>query len=102
MKHQLFTLFIILDIMAACHNRTKTADNSLVAAKASLVQEDNGILDKIKLPPGFRISYFARNVKDARSMTLGANGTVFVGTRDKSVYALVDENHDGVADKVYT
>ncbi len=35
-------------------------------------------------------------------MTLGANGTVFVGTRDKSVYALVDQNYDGVADKMYT
>jgi glucose/arabinose dehydrogenase len=102
MKRQIFALFILLDIMAGCNTSPKTNDNSTNASKAGLVPEDSGVLDKIKLPAGFHISYFERNVKGARSMTLGVNGTVFVGTRDKSVYALVDENHDGVADKVYT
>jgi glucose/arabinose dehydrogenase len=56
---------------------------------------------QIKLPPGFRISIFAE-VPNARSMTLGPKGTVFVGNRrgDK-VYAVVDANQDGKADKVH-
>jgi glucose/arabinose dehydrogenase len=57
-------------------------------------------LDKIKLPSGFHISIYAE-VPNARSMTLGSKGTVFVGTRgDGGVYAVVDANHDSKAVKV--
>ncbi|MBC8024151.1 MAG: sorbosone dehydrogenase family protein [Burkholderiales bacterium] len=50
-------------------------------------------LERVKLPPGFEISVFAENVKDARSMALGANGTLFVSTRSAgNVYAI---KHDG-------
>ncbi|HEY5513704.1 MAG TPA: sorbosone dehydrogenase family protein [Geomonas sp.] len=46
-------------------------------------------LGEIKLPPGFAIEVFARDIPGARSMTLGAKGTVFVGTRGEGkVYAV--------------
>ena len=46
-------------------------------------------LNRIKLPPGFEISVYAE-VPGARSMALGANGVVFVGTqRVGKVYAVV-------------
>jgi glucose/arabinose dehydrogenase len=45
-------------------------------------------LETIKLPPGFRISVFADNVPEARSMALGPDGVLFVGTRGDRVYAL--------------
>jgi glucose/arabinose dehydrogenase len=65
-------------------------------------EKKNVDLSLIKLPPGFHISIFAADVPHARSMTLGANGTVFVGNRDgEEVYALVDADHDGVAEKKY-
>jgi glucose/arabinose dehydrogenase len=35
-------------------------------------------------------------------MTLGPKGTVFVGTQSGSVYAVVDRDHDGAADQVFT
>src|SRR5580693_7061376 len=58
-------------------------------------------LDKLKLPPGFKISIFAEGVADARGMALGAKGTVFVGSMSaRNVYALVDKNGDGVADEM--
>src|SRR5690349_17507898 len=38
-------------------------------------------LERIELPPGFEISVFARGIPDARSLALGGNGLVFVGTR---------------------
>jgi glucose/arabinose dehydrogenase len=57
-------------------------------------------LDTIKLPPGFHISVFAGGAAGARQMALGANGTLFVGTRGAGVvYAIVDKNHDGAADE---
>ena len=45
-------------------------------------------LDRIKLPPGFEINVYA-NVPTARSLALGQKGTVFVGTRQSAVYAIV-------------
>lgn len=56
----------------------------------------------VNLPPGFEISFYAQNVPNARSMALGDNGTLFVGSRSAgNVYALVDEDGDQVADQTY-
>lgn len=61
------------------------------------------ILEQLKVPKGFAISLFADNVANARTLALGDDGTVFVGTRKAgNVYALQDLNHDGKADKQYT
>jgi len=38
-------------------------------------------LEKINLPDGFNIHVYANEVKGARSMTLGTQGTLFVGSR---------------------
>jgi glucose/arabinose dehydrogenase len=60
-------------------------------------------LDTIKLPPGFEIRVFAAHVPNARSMSLSPQGTLFVGTRRVgNVYAILDYNHDNIADKVIT
>ena len=60
-------------------------------------------LDAIDLPEGFTIAVYADSVTGARSLALGAQGTVFVGSRDVGrVYALVDEGDDGDADRVLT
>src|SRR5205807_3658762 len=45
-------------------------------------------LERIKLPPGFEISVFADGVRDARSLALGRNNVLFVGTRADRVYAV--------------
>ena len=60
-------------------------------------------VEKIKLPPGFEIRVYAANVPNARSMALGAGGTLFVSTRSEgSVYALRDTDGDQRADETYT
>ena len=57
-------------------------------------------IDEIKLPDGFKISVYAR-VKNARAMTMSANGILYVGSRKEGkVYAVVDSNQDGKADEV--
>lgn len=59
-------------------------------------------LTKVRLPPGFAITHFARDLPGARSLALGTGGTVFVGTRGEDVvYALRDPDGDGRADSVY-
>nr|WP_239022953.1 sorbosone dehydrogenase family protein [Pontibacter mangrovi] len=58
-------------------------------------------LERIKLPEGFRIDYYAKDVENARSMAMSESGILFVGTRSNDkVFALVDENKDGKADEV--
>ena len=59
-------------------------------------------LNKIRLPDGFEISIYASDVPGARSMALGPNGTLFVGTRVGKVYAIVDRNRNNRADEVIT
>jgi glucose/arabinose dehydrogenase len=57
-------------------------------------------LERLKLPPGFKISVFAEDVPNARALALGTNGTVFVGTRSAgAVYALRDSSGNGKADQ---
>ncbi len=57
-------------------------------------------LQKIKLPPGFRIDLYAL-VPDARHMAVGpSTGIVFVGSRKNRVWAVTDRTHTRVADEV--
>ena len=56
---------------------------------------------QLRVPPGFQVSLYAENVEDARSLALGTDGTVYVGTRRAGhVYALPDNDRDGRADEV--
>ncbi len=65
--------------------------------------EERLFLQAIKLPPGFKIDIYAENVEGARSMALGKQGTLFVGTRKAGkVYAVIDRNKDQSADEVLT
>jgi hypothetical protein len=51
-------------------------------------------LEKVKLPPGFKIDVYAI-VPDARHMAIGRNvGAVFVGTRKTDVWAVTDRDKD--------
>jgi glucose/arabinose dehydrogenase len=60
-------------------------------------------LDSLKVPPGFSITLYTSGVPNARGMALGEKGTLFVGSmKDGRVYAVVDENGDHRADRVYT
>lgn len=65
--------------------------------------ENGPDLSAIELTEGFEIDYFARDVPNARAMTLGTQGTLFVGSmRAGNVYGVVDQDGDHKADHVYT
>jgi glucose/arabinose dehydrogenase len=50
-------------------------------------------MGKIKVPPGFKVELWASGLHNARAMTLGSQGTLFVSSRlpGGSVYAVVDK-----------
>jgi len=73
----------------------------VLSTSLALAQDRNLPLEKIQLPPGFKIEVYADNVPNARGMVLGVRGTLFVGSREAGrVYAVLDENQDQRADKV--
>lgn len=58
---------------------------------------------RIQLPPGFKVELYATGVPNARSLTLGSGGTVFVGSRRAGkVYALVGNGRGDRASEVIT
>lgn len=60
-------------------------------------------LHLLKLPKGFSINIYAKDVPHARSMNMSNEGTLFIGTRrGGKVYAVRDEDGDYVGEKVYT
>jgi glucose/arabinose dehydrogenase len=49
-------------------------------------------IDRVKLPPGFKISVWADSISNARVMTWGDKGTLFVSSRVAgNVYAVTDK-----------
>ena len=60
--------------------------NTCLAFAESNAHQD--VLKQLHLPKGFTLSVYANNVPNARSLALGDNGVVFVGTGAQgSVYA---------------
>lgn len=59
-------------------------------------------LDKLTLPPNFKIDVWAADIPNARAMTITEEGIVFIGNRQEDkVYAVIDENGDGKADSKF-
>lgn len=105
MKTRLFsiqnlTLIAVFTLLFSCKEQKKNQGEV-----ESMVQYDepSSILpiDKLKLPEGFKIEVYADSIDGARSMAMGENGTLFVGTRNENkVYAIQDRDKDFRADNV--
>ena len=51
------------------------------------------LIDKLKVPPGFKIELWASGMPNARSLTESPSGTIFIGTRFAgNVYAVVTKD----------
>jgi glucose/arabinose dehydrogenase len=93
-------MFVLL-LVASCKTENKSAQG-----KANpLVQYDepNSALpiERLKLLEGFKIEVYADSIDGARSMAMGDDGTLFVGTRNENtIYAIQDRDKDYRADKV--
>jgi len=71
---------------------------SLSLLSAPAMAED--ILDKLTVAEGFKVSLFADDVENARQIAVSKKGIVYAGSRKAgNVYALIDHNSDGVADR---
>src|SRR5262245_52156831 len=60
------------------------------------------VLQNVRLPGGFQLEVYADNVPAARSMAIGSKGTLFVGTRGTTVYAISGSPGTGLKPTVRT
>ena len=57
-------------------------------------------INKLFIPDDFEISIYAENLDSPRQITETDNGFIIVGSKNgKNIFALKDENNDGVSDK---
>lgn len=105
--------FAISTLSMSCDSESENKDTAKTGPTENEQAEDEGggiglptgpidkDLERIKLPEGFRIDFYAKDVENARSMAMSETGILFVGTRSNDkVYAVVDANKDGKADEV--
>ncbi len=81
-------------------SRPPTPEKPVVAVmQPARVPFQDSLLPKLKLPAGFAISVFARDLGNVRWMQVAASGDVYVSRRSEGdVLLLRDTNGDGVAD----
>jgi len=85
---QNFSLLLIIIGIWSCQEQKETAKLEQYEETASVLP-----LDRLTLPDGFKIEVYADSLDGARSMALGDNGTIFVGTRNENkVYAVQDRD----------
>lgn len=96
---------IISMTLNACsqgNKKVQPEQSNIVSARTTDELSRKYNLDKIRLPKGFSISVFAE-VPNARSMCLSPSGVLYVGNRSgDKVFAVVDADKNGKAEKVYT
>ena len=93
-------LIAMLTAFNSCKEQKEVKSNEIPVVQYD-EPESKLPIDRLKLPEGFKIEVYADSIDGARSMAMGADGTLFVGTRNENtVYAIQDRDKDFRADKV--
>lgn len=94
------TILMCFLVPWAFHDGQEGISSDYVAPNKLMdTSSQDGVLENIKLPPGFRIDYFAENVENARTMAYDPRGILYVGSRNAGhVYAVIDRDKDYKAD----
>ncbi|MEQ9425834.1 MAG: sorbosone dehydrogenase family protein [Cyclobacteriaceae bacterium] len=103
-KRHFSLLFSIIIVISSC-SKMETDGNASTKDEADRAPENTSEypLESINLPDGFEIDIYAEGVKNARSMAMSPNGTLFIGTRNEgNAYAVTDSNGDNVGDEIFT
>ncbi|MDO9404807.1 MAG: PQQ-dependent sugar dehydrogenase [Polaromonas sp.] len=73
---------------------------SVTVTEPSPVKFEDALLSQLKVPPGFRISVYAKDMQNVRWLQPMPNGDVYVSRREQGdVLLLRDTNRDGVVDE---
>ncbi len=96
------SLFLVATLTFFCSCKDQKETKTSVAPLEQYDEAQSLLpIDRLKLPEGFKIEVYADSIDGARSMAMGDNGTLFVGTRNENVvYAIQDRDQDFRADRV--
>lgn len=91
--------FCLLLLLFSCNEKPeKTKEKPMVQYEEPVSTLP---VERLNLPDGFSVEVFAEGLDGARSMAMGDDGTLFVGTRnEKTVYAVQDLDKDYRADHI--
>ena len=90
-----FIAMVIIIILASCKGNGNNTIQQYEEPKSDLP------VSLLNLPDGFKIEVYADGLDGARSMAMGTDGTLFVGTRnEKTVYVVQDLDKDYRADHI--
>ena len=93
-------LLVACQLFFSCKD-AKTTEQGNAGEVQGVVSDSTLPLERLNLPEGFKIELFAEGVDNARSMAMGDDGTLFVGTRRANkLYAIQDADGDYKADRV--
>ena len=94
------TFLILVLTLSGC--KQKEAEKAQEEVMVEYDEAESSLpIDRLNLLPGFRVEVYADSIDGARSMAMGDNGTLFVGTRNENkVYAIQDRDRDFRADRV--
>jgi len=107
MEHTRIILFILFlaSLFISCKEppANKVEAKTVAGDSSAQVSALDSRLNRIKLPPGFKIDIYSDDVPNARAMALSPSGILYVGTMSKGeVYAIQDKNGDGKAETKWT
>lgn len=72
-------------------------------ATPELLEFNESLVQQLRMPAGFRINVFAKDLGNPRNIAIAPDGTVYVTRREEQdVIALRDRNRDGRADEMRT
>lgn len=100
-KVNILSLFsiVLFTLLSSCKGNDKTSEGKM--AKQYDEPQSDLPIGLLNIPDGFKIEVFADGLDGARSMAMGDNGTLFVGTRNENtVYVVQDLDNDYRADHI--
>ena len=86
-------------VVNGCSSTRDASTTAAVDAPSDTSARVSTLDGRLRVPSGFAVSYFAKNVPGVRFMTVGPDSAVYASQPDKGlIIRLPDANKDGVAD----
>jgi glucose/arabinose dehydrogenase len=92
---------VLVSVGAAAHAQQRP-DPRVVSSRVytnvpGKAEWDESVVERLRVPPGFRVNIFARDLGTARMLAVSDDGTVYVTRRDSGDVLALRDDRDGRA-----
>ncbi|WP_276167370.1 PQQ-dependent sugar dehydrogenase [Zobellia alginiliquefaciens] len=103
MKHLIVASFlsIIISYPLSAQEKKEPIEQEVIGHiyKPKNKKPTSKLIKDLKLPKGFKIDIYAKDLGSPRMMAQSSNGNIYVTRREGDILKLTDSNNDGKADK---